>query len=97
MTEAQSGVLSERGALHAAYDCGYLVLLAALPDEAAMSAQDHPSVDLVRRACHVLGLSEVDSTFAEDFAIHYYTLDLSVTLNDCLSWAKRVRSIAGLA
>lgn len=97
LDDAQRGVLSNTGAVHAAFDAAYFVLLSVLPDDVAGAAQDHPRVDLVRNAALVLRLPEADRVAAEEFATSYYGVRQSMSLHDCLLWAKRVRIAAGLS
>lgn len=97
LADAQRGLLSKTGAIHAAFDAGYLVLLAALPDHIAKDAQDHPNVELVQLACRLLRLPKSDRVIGHELATHYYDPNRLMLLNDCLRWAKRVRVAAGMS
>lgn len=97
LDDAQRGILSKTGAINAAFDSGYFVLLSVLPEDVAGAAQEHPRVDLVRNASLALRLSKADRVAAEDLATSYYSVRQSMSLHDCVRWAKRVRIAAGLS
>ena len=97
LVDAQRGALSRTGAIHAAFEAGYLVLLSVLPEHIAKDAQDHPNVELVQRACRLLCLQESDRDFGCELARHYYGPTQSASLSDCLLWARRVRVSVGIS
>jgi hypothetical protein len=93
LCEARTGALSKGGAVNAAFDAGYLALLAAVPDEQARAGFDHPNAAMASEGCHLLGVSRSDTQITLRLVEAYYDGTLGTfDVADTLAWAERMRS-----
>jgi hypothetical protein len=93
LCDARTGALSKAGVVGAAFDAGYLALLAAVPDESARAGINHPSAAMASKGCHLLGVSGPDIKMALSLVEAYYDGTLgSFDIAETSAWAERMRS-----
>lgn len=98
MREASSGHLSRLSQADAAFDAGYLAVLAALEPKVPIG-HPHPDPLLIQAATAQLHLSTHACDEALAFIARQYDVDYRQNLDPAalLSWARLMRAAAGIA
>ena len=97
LCDARTGALSKAGTVGAAFNAGYLALLAALPVEHARGGIDHPNAVMASEGCRLLGVSGADINMALSLVEAYYDgTHVRFDVAETLAWAERMRSAVQL-
>jgi hypothetical protein len=96
MQQALDSASAELTAVGAAYQAGYLALMAALTADEVASVADHPSASAAELAARRLQLPAGDQALAAQGAAGYYApaQGMGQPLADQVAWARRVRVAA---